>query len=505
MARQRVGVFAKDRRVKVPLLVIGGGPAGMAAAIEAARAGLACTLVDEGPRLGGQIYRQPPSSFRVCDARALGRDYARGEALRAELAAAGERIDARAGTSVVGIWGREVAWVAGDASGTITAERMVLATGAYDRPVPFPGWTLPGVLTAGGAQGLVKTMHVVPGRRALVAGTGPLLLVVANQLHQVGVEVAAVVEAGRPSWSPRAFGKVWRERGLLKDAWDYWRALRRAGIPLRFNQTVFAAHGAREVEAVTCGPVDPETWRPIRERARQIEVDLLVVGFGFVPNTELTALAGCRHEYVHELGGWIPVRGAHLETTVPGVFAAGDGAGVAGALVAVEEGRIAGITAAEQAGTLRAAEADRRRAPLLARLRSLARAREVLDEISRIRPGLTELATPDTVACRCEEVSIAEVDGALAQGARDLQAIKLLTRLGMGPCQGRNCGPSMALHVAHAAGGGPEAMGRINPRPPVRPATVGALSRLDRPDRLDRLDPDRGARGLSAQPAWGPR
>jgi len=469
--------------MKAPLLVVGGGPAGMAAAIEAARAGLACTLVDEGPRLGGQIYRQPPAGFRVRDARALGRDHARGEALRDELAAAGERVDVRPGTSVVGIWGRDVAWVAGDASGTITAEQLVLATGAYDRPVPFPGWTLPGVLTAGGAQALVKTMRVAPGRRALVAGTGPLLLVVANQLHKAGVAVLAVVEAGRPSWSPRAFGKVWREPGLLKDAWDHWRALRRAGIPLRFNHTVFAAHGEREVEAVTCGPVDPETWRPMRERARRIDVDLLVVGFGFVPNTELTALAGCRHRYAHELGGWIPVRDARMETSVRGVFAAGDGAGVAGALAAVEEGRIAGITAAEQAGVLRAAEAERRRAAPAARLRSLAGVREVLDELSRLRPGLTELATPETVACRCEEVSIAEVDAALERGARDLQAIKLLTRLGMGPCQGRQCAPSMALHVAHAAGEGPEAMGRINPRPPVKPATVGALARLNRSGR----------------------
>lgn len=500
MARRHVEVPAAGGRVKVPLLVVGGGPAGMAAAIEAARAGLACTLLDEGPRLGGQIYRQPPASFRVRDARALGRDHARGEALRGEVAAAGASIDARPGTSVVGIWGRDVAWVAGGASGTITAEQLVLATGAYDRPVPFPGWTLPGVLTAGGAQGLVKTMRVVPGRRALVAGTGPLLLVVANQLHQAGVEVVAVVEAGRPTWSPRAFGKVWGERGLLKDAWDYWRGLRRAGIPLRFNQTVFAAHGAREVEAVTYGPVDPETWSPIRERARRIDVDLLVAGFGFVPNTELTVLAGCRHRYVHQLGGWAPVRTARMETTVPGVFAAGDGAGVAGALVAVEEGRIAGITAAERAGMLGSAEADRRRAPAAARLRSLARVREVLDEMSRLRPGLTELATPETTACRCEEVSIAEVDGALAHGARDLQAVKLLTRLGMGPCQGRNCAPAMALHVAHLAGEGPEAMGRINPRPPIRPATVGALASLD----LNR-EPDRhgGVQGRAAQSAGG--
>ena len=464
--------------MKVPLLVIGGGPAGMAAAIEAGRAGLACTLVDEGPRLGGQIYRQPPSSFRVRDARSLGRDYSRGETLRAELAAVGDRIEVRPGTSVVGLWEREVAWVAGERSGTIAAERMILATGAYDRPVPFPGWTLPGVMTAGGAQGLVKTMHVLPGRRALVAGTGPLLLVVANQLSKVGVEVVAVLDAGRPSWSPRALGKVWRERGLLQDAYVYWRELRRAGIPLRFNQTVFAAHGEREIEAVTYGPVDPETWSPIRERAQQAEVDLLVVGFGFVPNTELTELAGCRHEYVHDAGGWVPVRTALMETTVPGMFAAGDGAGVAGALVAVEEGRIAGVTAAEQAGKLRPAEADRRRAPSLERLRSLSRVREVLDEISRLRPGLTELATPPTLACRCEEVSIAEVGAALEQGARDLQSVKLFTRLGMGLCQGRNCAPSMALHVARAVGCSPRETGRINPRPPVKPVTVGALARM---------------------------
>lgn len=465
--------------MKVPLLVIGGGPAGMAAAIEAARAGLACTLIDEGQRLGGQIYRQPPYGFRVRDARALGHDHARGEALRAELGAVGERVEVRPGTSVIGVWGRDVAWVSGEASGTISAERMVIATGAYDRPVPFPGWTLPGVMTAGGAQGLVKTMHVRPGRRAVVAGTGPLLLVVANQLHKVGVEVACVLEAGRPTWSPRSFGKVWRETGLLRDAWDYWRGLRRAGIPLRFNHTVFEAHGEEKVEAVTVGPIDGETWSPIRERAERVEADLLVVGFGFVPNTELTELAGCRHEYVHDVGGWVPVRTARMETTVPGVFAAGDGAGVAGALVAIEEGRIVGITAAEQAGFLKSADADRRRAPALERLRSLARVREVLDEVSRIRPGLSALATPETLACRCEEVCVSEVADALEAGARDLQAVKLFTRLGMGPCQGRNCGPSMALHVARALGCSPAETGHINPRPPVKPVTVGALARLN--------------------------
>jgi len=464
--------------VKAPLLVIGGGPAGMAAAIEAARAGLACTLIDEAPRLGGQIYRQAPPGFRVRDAAALGRDYARGEALRAELAAAGERIEVLPNATVLGIWGREVTWGSGEMSGTIPFERLVIAAGAYDRPVPFPGWTLPGVMTAGGAQGLVKTMHIRPGRRAVVAGTGPLLLVVANQLQKVGVEVVSVLEAGRPSWSPRAFGKVWRETGLLRDAWDYWRGLRRAGVPLVFNHTVFEAQGEREVESVTFGPVDPQTWRPIREQANTVDADLCVVGFGFVPNSELTELAGCYHEFVHDVGGWIPVRSSRMETTVPGVFVVGDGAGVAGALVAVEEGRVAGITVAEQAGLLRSVEADRCRAPSLERLRSLSRVREVLDEMSRIRPGLSELATPETLACRCEEVSIAEVDAALDAGARDLQAVKLLTRLGMGPCQGRNCCPSMGAHIANTLGCSAADVGRINPRPPVKPVTVGALARL---------------------------
>lgn len=461
------------------LVIIGGGPAGMAAAIEAAKAGLACTLLDEAPRLGGQVYRQPPREFRLTQHQTRDRDYRRGAALRNELAAVGDRIDVRSETAVVGLEGaHEVVWASRGAAGTLRAEQLVIAAGAYERPMPFPGWTLPGVMTAGGAQSLVKTLHVQPGRRALVAGTGPLLLVAANQLHSAGVEVVAVLEAGRPIWSPGVLPKIWGEWQLLHDAWTYWRGLRRARIPVHFNHTVFEAHGRDEVEAVSFGPIDPASWRPLAQ-AQRVDVDLVVVGFGLVPNTALTELAGCRHDYVHEVGGWIPVRSAHMETTVSGVFAVGDGAGVAGALVAIQEGRIAGITAAERAGELSATEADRRRAPALQRLRSLARVRSLLDEMSCLRPGLSELATPATLACRCEEVSIAEVDSALQQGAQDLQAVKLLTRLGMGPCQGRNCGPSMAMHLAHRLGRAPADTGRINPRPPLKPVTLGAMARLN--------------------------
>ena len=472
------------------LVIIGGGPAGIAAATEAARAGLSCTLIDEAPWLGGQIYRQPPQGFQVKDAPALGKDFIRGERLRAEFDEIADRVEVLSETAVLGVWGgRELLWASGGTSGIIHAERLIIATGAYERPVPFPGWTLPGVMAAGGIQTLMKTMQVRPGRRAIVAGTGPLILGVANRLHEIGVEVVAVLEAGKPSWSPDAFVKEWSEWDFVTDMWDNWQGLRSAAIPLLGNHTVFEAHGHDEVEGASYGPVDPYDWRPLKEQVRTVEVDLVCIGFGFVPNTELTELAGCRHQYVHELGGWVPIRDVMMQTTVPGVFAVGDGAGIAGALVAVEAGRVAGITAAEQAEAISAEEAAKRRATPLTRLRQLAQVRKSLDEMSWIRPGLLHLATPETLVCRCEEIALTEVQTALDEGARDLQAVKLLTRLGMGPCQGRNCASSMGRYLCHVTGRTPEQVGRINPRPPIKPVALGALAHAEAIAEVEAGDP----------------
>ena len=477
-------------RTSRSLIIIGGGPAGMAAAIEAARAGLNLTLIDEAPRLGGQVYRRPPEAFRVEDAERLGRDFARGERLRAEFSEIAERVEILSGTSVLGVWpDREVLWARDDVSGVFRAERLIIAGGAYDRPVPFPGWTLPGVMTAGGVQVLMKTMRVRPGRRALVAGTGPLILGAAHRLHEMGVEVVSVLEAGDHRWATGNVASAAGEWGTIDDVRTSLEALSRAGIPLLLNHTIFEAHGPGEVEAAVYGPVEPETWRPLKEYSRRVDVDLVVLGFGFVPNSELTHLASCRHSYTPQLGGWVPVRDGLMQTTVPGLFAVGDGAGIGGVLVALEEGRIAGITAAELAGTISADEATGRRTGPNDRLLSLAGVRAALGEVSRIKPGLLELLSPETIACRCEEVTYAEVRAAVAEGAKDLQSVKLLTRLGMGPCQGRNCAPHIGMHLCHVTGRTPEVVGRINPRPPTKPVTLGALAAMEGVSGTAAVDP----------------
>ena len=449
------------------------------AAIEAGRAGLRCTLIDDAPRLGGQIYRQPPENFQIRKARAAQEDFVRGQELRANLSALADRIEVLSGTSVLGVWsGRELLWASNEVSGTIEAQQLILATGAYERPVPFSGWTLPGVMTAGGLQAFIKTMGVRPGRRALVAGTGPLILSAANRLHEIGVEVAAVLEAGQ---LPKPHDLLLKEKNDWNFAFtgallDYEQKLHQAGIPLLQNHTVFAAYGENAVERASYGPVDPDDWRPQKEQAQTVDVDLVVLGFGFVPNTELTELAGCQHQYVAERGGWVPVRDAVMQTTVPGVFAVGDGAGIQGAFASIEEGRVAGISAAERAGALTGSEAAKRREIPLGKLRSLSQARQSFEQAFQIRSGLLNLAMPDTLLCRCEEITVAEVQRAVDQGARDLQAVKLLTRLGMGPCQGRNCAPPTGEYVCRMTGCTPEQVGRINPRPPVRPVTLGVLA-----------------------------
>jgi NADPH-dependent 2,4-dienoyl-CoA reductase/sulfur reductase-like enzyme len=451
--------------VAYDLLVVGGGPAGMGAAVEAGRLGLRTALVDERPALGGQIFKQP--GLVVRRPKALGRDYVRGRALIEAAERSGAEILLR--TSCVSIRGTEVVLVEeGGKARAVSAAHVLLAPGAHDRPVAFPGWTLPGVLAAGAAQTLAKAHRVSIGERVLFAGSGPLALAFPAQLDHLGIDVVAVLEAGPPPGARDLARLAAAARGnlpLLRDAVAYRAELLRARVPLRYRRIVVRAEGGERVEAVVHAAVDGD-WRIVPASEERVAVDTLCIGYGFFPSVELLRLAGCELRYDEDLGGPVPVRDEWLRTTVPGVSAAGDGAGVAGSYVAEDEGRLA---------VLGIVEDERRAAPIRARLARKERFRHALARMHRVGAGVYELATAETVVCRCEEVTRAELDAAVAATA-DVNVVKAFTRATMGLCQGRNCQRQIAALLAERHRRPIGELPFATARTPVRPVPLGAVA-----------------------------
>ena len=463
-------------RSTTDVLVVGGGPAGMAAAAQAAAAGLSVTLVDERVTLGGQIFKRMGPGFTVADPRAIGRDYARGTELIARVERAG--VDVRLRTAVLAIEGAS-AIVCEDETATsaIDARAIILAPGAYDRPVAFPGWTLPGVLTAGGAQTLIKTQRVLPGERMVFAGSGPVALAFPAQLHHYGADIALVCEAG-PAPGPRdALAMLATASGnltLLRDALEYRSQLLRARIPLRYGRIVVAAEGEGRVEAVVHAGVD-RNWRVIPGSEQRIACDVLCLGYGFLPSVELLRLAGCELAEDEDRGGAVAILDHFMRTTVDRVYAAGDGTGVEGSLVAIDEGGLAAVGAALDLGALSGEQAERQAAPLRRRLRRRRVFRDALGRMHRVGAGIYELPTTETVICRCEEVTLGALDPALISSA-DPAVIKGLTRAGMGLCQGRNCQRTIAALIAQRHRVALESVTAANPRLPARPVPIGAIA-----------------------------
>lgn len=466
---------AVGRDENCDLLVIGAGPAGLAAAAMAAGHGLRTIVLDERPTPGGQVYKQPGPGFQVLSPRRLGRDYQRGTALAAYAKRAGAQL--RQGAEVAAISGTTAMVVTAGASHAVHARKVLIAAGAHDRPVTFPGWTLPGVVTAGGAQALVKASRVVPGSRVAFAGSGPLALAFPAQLRHYGVNVALVLEAG-PAPGPRSVLSLARAaRGnaeLLRDALSYRWQLARHRVPLRYGRIIVAAEGSNYVQSIVHAQVDA-SWRVVPGTEERTDVDLLCLGYGFVPSDELLRLAGCRFSYDEDLGGAVVERDAWYRTSAPGVLAAGDVAGVRGALSAVDQGRLAALGAAADLGALAASDADRLARPVRARIAAKERFRAALHPLYAVGPGVYELTTPETVVCRCEEVTRAQLDHALG-ATDDINVVKSYTRAGMGMCQGRNCRRQVASLLAARMARPIADVPVATPRPPVRPVALSALA-----------------------------
>ncbi len=312
-------------------------------------------------------------------------------------------------------------------SGTIGAKAIIIATGARDRPVAFPGWTLPGVFTAGAAKTLVAIQRVLPGQRILMAGSGPLALAFSAQLLDYGANIVEVVEAApRPGLLALAKLAIDADPAILRDAAKYRAQLFFGRVPFSYSTIIVRVEGRHEVERAVVAKVDRD-WRVVPGTERTIEVDTMLLGYGLESSAELSRLVGCQQHFSRNFGGWLPVKDGCMRTSVPGVFAAGDGSGVGGAQHAIEEGRIAGVMAARALGAIAEGEAAMRVAKSLSRLRRMNQFLKTLNDIYAVGPGLYELATPDTIVCRCEERTAAELDATIDDGVGDPNVLRALS------------------------------------------------------------------------------
>ena len=456
------------------LAIVGGGPAGLATAAEAASYGASVTIFDDNALPGGQYFRQLPKGFRKTGRTVFDKDHDRGRALFAVTE--NPRVTYRSETMV---WESPddgvLAFACGADSGRIRARVIVIAAGAYDRPVPFPGWTLPGVITAGGVQNLIKGHRVIPGRRVAVAGNGPLVLLVAANLVRAGAELVAAFEAAPllRRLMP-ATPKLLSAPAIVKQAITYRSVLLRAGVSLRTGESVVEARGQNEVEEILTAPID-QAGRIDKGRTRTLAVDTLVVGFGLIPSIELLRMLDCELRYDALRGGWLPVRDRSFETSVKGVFAVGDGASIGGVEIALAEGRLMGLVAAARLGLLDPNRAAKLAGPVRSRLNRFDRFRSGLERLYTPPASYLDLLTPETIVCRCEEITLGELRARQEEGYASSFALKGTTRIGMGRCQGRNCLRTLAALVGEAAGTNLKDVQLPRARPPARLVEIGDL------------------------------
>lgn len=458
------------------LIIIGAGPAGASAAIAATELGLRTVVVDEQHAAGGQVWRAPSGPNVPQD------DGAR---LRHRLAECGA-------TCAFGrrVWlverGFTVSALGPDGAEDYRAPALIVATGAHERHVPVPGWTLPGVIGLAAATILLKSQHVLPGRRVVVAGVGPLLLLVAAEILRGGGEVAAVIDANRRRDWVASPGALLSRPDLAGRGAGWIARLLRAGVPFLSRHALRRIEGADGVTHVVAGPIQDD-GTPLGGAERGFDCDAVCVGYGLQSSTEVTRLLGAWHAY--QPGGWGPVTTDEQLTSIPGLYACGDGAGVQGMAAAPLRGQIAAIAAARDLGKLPVAQAATRLATLRTRLGRAARFGDAMATLAMPPAKLTAAIPPDTIVCRCERLSRAVLDDAIAQGAVTVNDLKSATRCGMGPCGGRMCEYAAARLIAARTGRSPEDIGVSTARPPLRPVTLQTLAGSFDYDTLPMIEP----------------
>jgi NADPH-dependent 2,4-dienoyl-CoA reductase/sulfur reductase-like enzyme/bacterioferritin-associated ferredoxin len=463
------------------VIVIGAGPAGMTAAIELASAGIRVVVLDLQPTPGGQIFRSietnlaaRPGTDRLLDA--LGPAYQWGAALVEQFRATAG-IDYRPDTTV---WDLRadgtVGWLTGDAAGYLRARQVVLANGAMERPMPFPGWTLPGVMTAGAIQTLMKAGHLQPEGRIVLAGTGPLILLLAEQLRRLGIKPALIARTDRLRDKIAAITHIRLPAlpAMLKGL-SWIARLHLGGIPMQSGIAGLKATGKSRVEAVSM---------TVAGKTIELPCDLLIVHDGIIPAIELAQCAGLDLDWHDADASWRPRTSDEGKATIaPGpsltsgpcrIHVTGDARRIAGADAAIAHGRYAAkaLLAELKGPAYTHIQGSARQA-----VRQATAGRPFLD--AAFPPGLSALLPDDgAIVCRCEELTAGTLRAAIRRGATDMNLIRGISRCGMGPCQGRNCSVTLARLLAETQSETVRPPVPFRARPPIRPLPLGALADL---------------------------
>lgn len=447
---------------EVDLAIVGAGPAGMAAATEASAHGLAVAVIDEQAAAGGQIWRGVEAAQGT---EALGSDYAAGRDRAAVLRAA--PVTLHKGAT---LWHLDedgtLSLLQDGRTRMISARRIILATGALERPVPIPGWTLPRVMTAGAAQIMLKTASAVPEGPVVLAGQGPLLWLIAQQLIAAGAPPSAVLETRRAGVMPTALahmGSLLRGREAVAKGLGMMRAVRQAGVRV--------VRGVRGLRAVGEGALAAVSWE-----GGSLPAATLLLHEGVIPNVQVSLALALAHAWESSQLCWKPVVDRFGATSSDRIAIAGDGAGIGGWQAAEARGRLAGLDAAHRLGQIDQASRDTRAVRWLAEEERALAIRPFLDALYRPAPEVLVPADRDTIVCRCEEVTAGRVRDAARLGATGPNQAKAYLRCGMGPCQGRLCGPTVAALIADERGVPVASVGTYRPRAPYKPLTVMELA-----------------------------
>lgn len=452
-------------------VVIGAGPAGMSAAIGLRGQGLSVLVVDEQPAPGGQIWRAVEAMAPTPTGTLLGDEYRSGAALASRFRTCGALYEPQ-----TQVWQIEPGWRVfmtkeGQAE-MVRTTQVVLALGAQERPAPFPGWTLPGVLTVGAAQILLKTSRQVPSEPVWVAGSGPLPLLYMVQLLRAGGKIAGWLDTSAPGGWRRAMpwaGAALAGWGDLRKGLGWLRELQSAGVLHVRGVTAVRALGEGRLQEVEYTRADGKTMRA--------PASVLLSHEGVVPSIHMTRALDCAHSWNAQQACLVPALDVWGQTTQPGVYVAGDGAGIGGALAACVRGELVALGVAMQAGRLSKEEADVHALPLRKKLHGLLRLRPMLDALYPPRADIFAPAD-DTIVCRCEELTAGDIRKAAAIGQPGPNQLKSYTRAGMGPCQGRQCGYTVAHILATQQKRHVSEVGFYRIRPPLKPLTLGELASL---------------------------